>query len=252
MPDTRPYVLSIAGFDPSGGAGILADVKAFEMHRVYGFGVCSALTVQNDTDFRKVQWLGTQEITEQLEPLVSRFDIRACKIGIVQNMDVLLEIILYLKRRQPAIQIILDPVLKASAGFAFHGIPEDEKLMPVLQNIALATPNYNEIQQLSPGLPPTDAARTMAQHCAILLKGGHNPEAPGTDYLFQQDFCTALEPTLPVVSPKHGSGCVLSASIAANLALGYILSEACRRGKYYTESFLSSNPTLLGYHQHDS
>ncbi|MFD2514820.1 hydroxymethylpyrimidine/phosphomethylpyrimidine kinase [Pontibacter locisalis] len=252
MPDTRPYVLSIAGFDPSGGAGILADIKAFEQHGVYGFGVCSALTVQSDTDFLKVQWLSAQEIMEQLEPLVSKFKIRACKIGIGQSMDVLLEVILYLKRRQPHIQIVLDPVLKASAGFNFHGALEDQQLKAVLQEITLATPNYNEIQQLNPDLPPTNAAKEMAKRCAILLKGGHNPEAPGTDYLFTQNSCTPFEPTLLSVSPKHGSGCVLSASIAANLALGYTLDEACRRGKRYTESFLSSNDTLLGYHQHDS
>ena len=251
MPGTRPYVLSIAGFDPSGGAGILADIKAFEQHDVYGFGVCSALTVQSDTEFLKVQWLPAQEIIEQLEPLLSKFKISVCKIGIVQSMDVLLEVILYLKRLQPHIQIILDPVLKASAGFAFHDALQLQQLNGVLQEITLATPNYNEIQQLNPDSPPTDAAKKMAKHCAILLKGGHNPEALGTDYLFEQNLCTPLEPSVSAVSPKHGSGCVLSAAIAANLALGYTLPEACRRGKRYTESFLNSNQTLLGYHNHD-
>ncbi|MDX5437251.1 MAG: hydroxymethylpyrimidine/phosphomethylpyrimidine kinase [Pontibacter sp.] len=251
MSDTRPYVLSIAGLDPSGGAGILADIKTFEQHGVYGFGVCSALTVQNDTDFGKVQWLPVQEIIDQLEPLVSKFPILSCKIGIVQSMDVLLEVILYLKRLQPQIQIVLDPVLKASAGFAFHDALQEQQLNAVLQKLTLATPNYNEIQQLNQGLEPTDAATEMAKHCAILLKGGHNPEAMGIDYLFYQDTCTALEPTLSTISPKHGSGCVLSAAIAANLALGHTLEEACRRGKRYTESFLNSNQSLLGYHKHD-
>jgi hydroxymethylpyrimidine/phosphomethylpyrimidine kinase len=252
MPDARPYALSIAGFDPSGGAGVLADVKTFEMHRVYGFGVCSALTVQTDTDFLKVQWLRIEEILEQLEPLVKKFSIQACKIGIVENLEVLLEIILYLKKRQHDIQIVLDPILKASAGFTFHGSVEPIKLTDILREIRLITPNYDEMQQLNADLPPTEVAQSLAAHCAVLLKGGHNPEAPGTDYLFEQETCTALEPTLPTVYPKHGSGCVLSAAIAANLALGNTLTEACRRGKRYTESVLSSNQSLLGYHTYDS
>ncbi|AKD04256.1 hydroxymethylpyrimidine/phosphomethylpyrimidine kinase [Pontibacter korlensis] len=252
MPDTRPYVLSIAGIDPSGGAGIFADIKTFEQHRVYGFGVCSALTVQNDTDFLQVQWLGAREIIKQLEPLVTKFKISSCKIGIVQELDVLLDVMLYLKSRQPHLQIILDPVLKASAGFAFHGILEDEKLTAVLREITLLTPNYNEIQQLNGDLSPKEAAKALAKHCAVLLKGGHNPEAPGTDYFFASDSCITLKPTLSNVSPKHGSGCVLSASVAANLALGHTLPEACRRGKRYTELFLSSNNTLFGYHNYDS
>lgn len=251
MPDSRPYVLSIAGFDPSGGAGVLADIKTFEALGVYGFGACSALTVQSDTDFLKVSWLGTHDIIEQLEPLVNKFTIHACKIGIIKNLDVLLEVILYLKNQQRDIRIILDPVLKATAGFAFHGILESEKLAAVLCDLSLVTPNYDEIQQLNKSLSPLEAAKYLARYCAILLKGGHNPEAPGTDFLFEQGSRTALPPTLPVISPKHGSGCVLSASIAANLALGCTLTEACRRGKRYTESFLSSNQSFLGYHNHD-
>ena len=251
MADTRPYVLSIAGFDPSGGAGVLADIKTFEALGVYGFGACSALTVQSDTDFLRVRWLETHDIIEQLEPLANKFPLHACKIGVVKNLDVLLEIIFYLKSRQPDIRVILDPVLRASAGFAFHGILESERLTAVLRGISLVTPNYEEIKQLKPDLPPIEAAKYLARYCAVLLKGGHNPVALGTDYLFEQDSCIALPPTVPAVSPKHGSGCVLSASIAANLTLGCTLAEACRRGKRYTESFLSSNQSLLGYHNHD-
>lgn len=251
MSGSRPFVVSIAGFDPSGGAGVLADSKTFEALGVYGFCACSAATVQSDTDFIKVNWQEAPAIIEQLEPLVKKFTIGACKIGIVKNLEVLFEVISYLKRRQPAVQIVVDPVLKASAGFAFHSILEHEKLLAVLRQIVLLTPNYEEIQQLCPDLAPTVAARHLAKHGAILLKGGHNPEAPGTDYLFAQGGCIALPPSLPAVSPKHGSGCVLSASIAANLALGHGLTEACRRGKRYTETFLNSNQTLLGYHHHD-
>jgi hydroxymethylpyrimidine/phosphomethylpyrimidine kinase len=251
MPETRPYVLSIAGFDPSAGAGVLADVKTFEMHRVYGFGICSALTIQNDTDFLKVTWLETREIIEQLEPLLDKFKIKACKIGIVKDLETLLAVISYLKERQPDIRIVLDPVLKASAGYTFHSRLDQINLKKILREIQLVTPNYEEIQQLYGDLPPAVAAKTLTAYCAVLLKGGHNPATPGTDFLFQNDTVSALEPGFEVVHPKHGSGCVLSAAIAANLAHGHSLLEACRKGKQYTETFLSSNSTLLGYHPHD-
>jgi hydroxymethylpyrimidine/phosphomethylpyrimidine kinase len=70
MSDHRPYVISIAGFDPSAGAGVLSDLKCFEAHRVYGFGICSALTIQTDSDFLKNDWLSDTQIIDQLHPLL--------------------------------------------------------------------------------------------------------------------------------------------------------------------------------------
>src|SRR5690349_11279118 len=116
----RLYVLSIAGFDPSAGAGVLADVKCFEQHEVYGFGICSALTVQTDSDFIKNDWLDAAQIINQLAPLLAKFPIAACKIGLIKDRVVLLEVIAYLKLHIPSLKIVVDPVLKASSGYEFH------------------------------------------------------------------------------------------------------------------------------------
>ena len=100
-------------------------------------------------------------------------------------------------------------------------------------------------------LPAADAkiaAQQLAQYCAVLLKGGHNTAEPGVDFLYQQEECSSLLPIAGVVTAKHGSGCVLSASITANIALGDDLLTACTKAKIYIEQFLSSNNTLLGYH----
>jgi len=244
----RPYVLTIAGFDPSGGAGVLADCKTFEQHGVYGFGVCSALTVQNDDTFLSSHWLTADQIIEQLEPLISKFVVSACKIGIINSPETLLTIIKYLKEHNPAIQIVWDPVLKASAGYDFHSVNTFHNLEAILAAITLATPNYNELQQLQSIIDEPLIKAERAAFCAVLLKGGHRPDALGVDTLYEPVGSTTLLAGVEKVFPKHGSGCVLSAAITARLGKGENLPEACRGAKQYVETFLNSNQSLLGYH----
>jgi hydroxymethylpyrimidine/phosphomethylpyrimidine kinase len=238
MPATRPYVVSIAGFDPSAGAGVLADCKTFEQHGVYGFGVCSALTVQNDSEFLHVQWLSAAQVIEQLQPLTKKFTIAACKIGIIGSLDILQAVIHFLNQHNRHMHIVWDPVLKASAGYGFHNSIAAEQLSAILRTIDLITPNYEEWQRLSDHAIP----------CAVLLKGGHRPHALGVDTLYEGNESTVIEPGVEQVSPKHGSGCVLSAAITARLAKGDTVRDACRHAKQYIETFLNSNETLLGYH----
>ena len=249
---SRPYVISIAGFDPSAGAGILADVKCFEQHKVYGFGVCTSLTVQNDVNFMQVNWLPATQIIDQLSVLLIRFQPTVCKIGLIENIEVLLQVIKVLKESAPDVKIVLDPVLGASAGFEFHDWNDAlPKLTPVLNRIDLITPNYNELQQMS-ATSNEDVyavAKEWSAYCAVLLKGGHNKTEPGTDYLFEKGSVQSFRPRIQHVYPKHGSGCVLSSAIAAHLALGKSMTQSCRAAKPYIEQFLNSNTTLLGYHK---
>lgn len=249
MSAQRPYVISIAGFDPSAGAGVLADVKCFEQHQVYGFGVCSALTVQTDDAFLQNSWLSAEQIIDQLAPLLTRFKIEACKIGLIQSISVLQEVVEFLRSRAAAVKIVTDPVLKASAGYEFHDWQDEIlKLAPVLRQIDLITPNYHEMLSLSSNEDVMINARRWAQYCPVLLKGGHNHLSPGTDYLFVQDNIDELKPGTGKIYQKHGSGCVLSAAITANLASDHTLRDACKYAKVYIEKFLNSNTTRLGYH----
>jgi hydroxymethylpyrimidine/phosphomethylpyrimidine kinase len=246
MQPTRPYVISIAGFDPSAGAGVLADCKTFEQQGVYGFGVCSALTIQNDHEFFDVQWLSATQIIDQLQPLTKKFAIAACKIGLIGSLDTLQQVITYLTGCNPSLPIVWDPVLKASAGYEFHNKLAAEQLQKVLSAVQLITPNYDELQQLQTNLPLLHEDR--AAWCAILLKGGHRPDAPGVDTLYEADGHKTIEFGGEKAWPKHGSGCVLSAAIAAQLAKGHSLLHSCRLAKQYIEKFLNSNESLLGYH----
>lgn len=250
MQTTRPYVISIAGFDPSAGAGLLADIKCFEQHEVYGFGVCSALTVQTDNEFLSNEWQTAQQIIDQAAPLLKKFKVLACKIGLIQNLEVLQEVLDFLKMQVRDLKIVLDPVIKASAGYGFHGWQDSlTRLIPVLAQLDLITPNYTEMEILAGNLGVHVAANAWSAHCAVLLKGGHAPFNPGTDYLFELGGYRKLKPLVNHIEQKHGSGCVLSAAITARLAHGYSLTEACSLAKVYIEHFLNSNTSLLGYHK---
>ena len=106
MTKPRPYVLSIAGFDPSGGAGILADIKTFENNGVYGFGVCSALTYQNDKEFIHVDWIDPDKIKQQILVLFKKFRIDFIKIGLIENFSVLLQLVKWIRSKNPEVIII--------------------------------------------------------------------------------------------------------------------------------------------------
>lgn len=249
MPKQRPYVLTVAGLDPSGGAGLIADTKTFEAHKVHGLAVCAALTWQNDVMFQKVQWVPLEEIIAQADLLFDRFKIDYVKIGLIENGQVLYHLTQYLKAKNPTVKIILDPVLKASAGFTFHDEVKAEKLVEILRNIYLITPNWAEMQVLYPGQEPLSAGKVAGKYCHVFLKGGHHQENPGKDYLFYKDKIYPFNPKKVVQFPKHGSGCVLSSAITARLARGYKLHKACLKAKDYVTWFLNSNETMLGYHK---
>lgn len=242
----RPTVLSIAGFDPSGGAGINADIKTFEAHQVYGFGVCSALTVQNDIEFHSVHWTAPNLMIQQIDLLFQRFDIAVAKIGLIENLAVLQQITQHLKSLNPNIFIVWDPILKASAGFEFHQKIEAILLKDLCKNIDLITPNRPEFNQLFPNLTPEKV--TQKFQCHLLVKGGHQQGEFSTDVLAQVD--APIQHIQQARSPydKHGTGCVLSAAIAANLSLGYDLFTSCTHAQAYVLRFIDSDVGLLGFH----
>ncbi|MCW2118091.1 hydroxymethylpyrimidine/phosphomethylpyrimidine kinase [Flavobacterium sp. 7A] len=249
MPTSRPFVLSIAGFDPSAGAGVLADIKTFEQHRVYGFAITTANTIQTENEFISIQWTPIELVLQSIQTLFSNYEIKAVKIGIVPSVGYLKKIILLLKQLSPSIIIVWDTILKSSTEFGFLDIENQNELLSVLSKIDLITPNYTEVAQL--GIKENTISKTidnLNKYCSVLLKGGHNLDEIGTDYLYTKDLFFRIIPINAEVYAKHGSGCVLSAAITANLATENNLLVACKKGKKYIESFLLSNTTQLGYH----
>lgn len=250
----RPYVLTIAGFDPSAGAGVLADIKTFETNKVYGLGVPSALTFQNDIEFKDVEWIALDKIISQIEFLQKRFQFEYIKIGLIENLEVLVQLISYFKTNPKSKilnpKFIWDPILKASAGYGFHNGFDKELLQKICKEIYLITPNVPEALILGPSDDAIKNAEHLQQFCNVYLKGGHAIDKKGKDYLFTKEGkLFSYNPKIKEVFPKHGSGCVLSSTITSNLAKGLKLHAACLRAKEYTSNFLISNKTLLGYHK---
>lgn len=247
MSRKRPFVLTIAGFDPSGGAGVLADIKTFEQHKVYGFAINTGNTIQTENAFYEVQWTDIHFVLNSLDKLFGSYSIKAVKIGIVPSLSYLKEIIFAVKTLSPKTKIVWDPVLKSSTEFDFLTVKRDTELNQILKEIDLITPNFNEMKKLFPDFNLLSKSSPTGID-GLLLKGGHNPDKVGVDYLYTPNGIHKYLPKTDNCNEKHGSGCVLSSAITANFALGHNLETACQNAKTYTENYLLSNNTKLGFH----
>ncbi|MGG5209615.1 hydroxymethylpyrimidine/phosphomethylpyrimidine kinase [Chryseobacterium sp. MIQD13] len=245
MQTERPFVISIAGFDPSGGAGILADIKTFEQLTVMGLGICTAMTIQTESQCLSIEWRPIDEILSSINVLMKKYPVRAVKIGVVKDAVFLEKIVETIRSHSAEAKIIWDPVLKSTSEFSFFDLETLFLLENVLKKIDLITPNYNEYGVLY------DLLDHSGNSCSVLIKGGHRNDKTGTDILIGSGKEIVLEPGTGKPAdhyPKHGSGCVLSSAITGWIAKGESLETACSKGKVYIENFLKSNPSLLGFH----
>ncbi|MFT6845555.1 MAG: hydroxymethylpyrimidine/phosphomethylpyrimidine kinase [Flavobacteriales bacterium] len=249
LPTDNLNVLTVAGFDPSGGAGLLADVKVFEQHGLTGLAVNTANTYQNDTEFDGVDWMTVNQIEKQLVVLLRKFEVRYVKIGLIENLTTLKQVIDLLEKyavgKPP--KIIWDPILKASAGFEFHQNVDKDQLTSILKRVYIVTPNLDEANTLFPNTD-WENIEVSPTNCNVLLKGGHGTSEQSTDVLYtetgKQEFVGER-----THNDKHGTGCVLSAAIIANLAGCFDLPRACLKAKEYVTQFIASNNTMLGNHK---
>lgn len=243
MKSERPIVLSIAGFDPSGGAGILADIKTFEQNLVCGFGVLTANTFQTDADVKGLNWIPVSEIKDQIKLLMDRWEIEWFKIGIIESAEVLQQVIQFIIQQNPQAKFVWDPVLRSSSGFPFFR--SDRDIATLLENITVLTPNLPEFEFL---IGNEEKALSLSLNTMIYLKGGHKVEAElGKDILYWNGSKYIFEPQVLGTS-KHGSGCILASAICSNLALNIPVPLAFEKAKQYIEKVLSSNSSLLGWH----
>lgn len=257
MPNKSPYksgkfkavALTIAGYDPSGGAGVLADIKTFECSGVYGVAVITCNTHQNDIAFKSVSWLGKKEKEKNVALLAKRFHVNAIKLGMHKNLDDVWHSLKLCKKYFPKAAIVWDPILAASAGFDLDIKLQKRSLGKILSAISLLTPNQSEVCKIGESADSMEAVLNLSKSCPTLLKGGHSIDKKvSADYLFVKDKQKVYSSSRVKGEGKHGSGCVLSAAITANLAKGDSLEIAIDKGKGYITRFLKSNDTLLGYH----
>ncbi|MFK8037396.1 MAG: hydroxymethylpyrimidine/phosphomethylpyrimidine kinase [Crocinitomicaceae bacterium] len=243
----RPNILTIAGFDPSGGAGILADIKTFEQNSCIGMAVQTANTIQSGSVFLDSNWIGEDVILKQLNILLSSYTFKYVKIGLVPNLILLNTLIKSCIKHNRNVKIIWDPVLSTTSG---HNFDQDlSSIAPILKQIHLITPNHDEALKLSRSENPKDGAYKLSKHCMVLLKGGHCKDNLGYDILFFNDQQIVFKPKSIRYFPKHGTGCILASAITSNLAKGYTLQKSVLRSKRYIEHFIESNSTLIGSHK---
>lgn len=231
-------VLSIAASDPSGGAGIQADLRAIAAHGLYGMAVPTALTVQNTLGVTGVSILEPEFLARQLEAVLSDIRPDAVKIGAMPGAEHA-RVASDLLRKYEIANIVFDPVLASTSGAALGTVEAVELLAPLA---SLLTPNLPEAAKLlgcAPGgIASPDgiesAARELAARfrTAILLKGGHRTDGSFDDFFQPAEGAGEWLPTR-IAPPcgNHGTGCLLSSSIACGLAAGLPLPESIRRAK---------------------
>lgn len=245
-----PFAMSIAGFDPSSGAGITADLKTFESCGVYGLGICSAITFQNQDEYTGTRWTSPEDIFLQCDLQFRKEKPRYIKIGLIENFDVLQKLVNHLTETIPDVKIIWDPILKASAGFSFHensGL--NNQLEDILNKLYLITPNTDELRQLFGTAADTKELQQICREhrLQILWKGGHNRESLSCDRLITPEELFEFSVQRGKYD-KHGTGCVLSAALTARLASGNPLPAACNKAQLYVSQFIDSNNSNLGHH----
>lgn len=217
-----PNVLSIAGLDPSGGAGILADVKTFAALGAYGTAVLTAVTAQNTRGVTAVQQLSAELVVQQLETLLADVRIDAVKIGMLGNVEVVHAVADTL-RRHPLPYVVLDPVMVAKGGdrlldeAAVAALRDD--LLPLC---GLVTPNLPEAAALLDEAEVTDEDGMRAQlerlttlGTGVLLKGGHLDSPASVDLLAVDGTVTRHSAPRVPTQNTHGTGCTLSSAVAA-------------------------------------
>ena len=228
----QPCVLTIAGSDSGGGAGIQADLKTFAAHRVHGLSAIAAVTAQNTRAVTSVHAVPVRELERQLDALFDDFDVAAVKIGMLGRAATVRAVARALAARRPP-HVVLDPVMIATSGAAL--LEPDavralrERLLPLA---TLVTPNVPEAEALTgtrianaAALEPAARALRANTDAAVLLKGGHLPRGSVVDLLLDaRGVVRHVHPRLPVEA--HGTGCTLSSAIAARLGRGEPLRRA--------------------------
>lgn len=242
------YALTIAGFDGSAGAGVLADIKTMHHFGVYGEAVCTALTEQNEDEFLSPGWVSWSHIESQLEVLFKKRSFKFVKIGLVKKAKTLRRIVYFIRAKSPDAFIVWDPIASATAGFNFLRSVEQADFMEVMKMVDLVTPNQDEFKFLGIDRAVASGALELGKDFALLLKGGHSVGCDAVDVLWNRDG-QQYKFTSPRIEGegKHGTGCNLSSAILANLALGKTLPEACEIAKKYMSEFIQSGEGRLGF-----
>lgn len=257
-----PNILSIAGVDPSGGAGILADTKAISALGGYACAVVAALTAQNTRAVTHIHPVPAAFVGAQIDTLFDDVTVHAAKIGMLGQASVIREVADKLSRRCPA-HLVLDPVMVAKSGDLLLDKDAVGELKEALLPLAtMITPNLPEAGVLLGQRAPETLAemRKMAQRLReamnhqeqrwVFLKGGHLPGSDTTDLLHDGDVMVELPGKRIDTVNTHGTGCTLSAALATLLGRGLPAADAAHKAKQYLVNAIAKAGELSVGHGH--
>ncbi len=255
MPRRPPVVLTIAGFDPSSGAGATADLKTIAAHGCYGMACLTALTVQSRRGVHTVQAVPPRLVEATLRELAHDVRFDGVKIGMLATSPVVGAVARFLKRVKPP-NVVLDPVLRASSGAEL--LDGEGRLMLAKRLLPLATvvtPNLEEASVLS-GSRVKSLAEMKRAAARLHRLGARNVVITGGHLKRPVDLLSMTTRLGPIqvefagrrvrTSANHGTGCAFSSALACNLALGRSLPDAVRRAKQYVTGAMANPCALAG------
>ena len=240
MPHTRKQVLTIAGSDSGGGAGIQADIKALSAHGVFAMSVITAITAQNTEEVTDVFELPPAIVASQIDAVFDDFEVSAVKTGMLSSAAII-DVVAAMLKPQNVTNLVVDPVMISKSGHALLKPDAIDTLKTKLFPLALlVTPNVHEAQQLSGiEIKALADARRAAKvihgfGCKyVLIKGGHLLVERGTDLLYDGRFFNVFKGEFIETTHTHGTGCTFASAIAAHLAKGNSMNDAVQAAKTY-------------------
>jgi len=257
----KKVCLTIAGLDPSGGAGVIADIKAFTAFGCFASAAVTSITYQNTTGVFGAEAQSAETVVSQLKPVFEDYTVSAVKSGMLPTSDVI-DAVAEIISKNDAEHFVVDPVVRSTSGFDLIDNDALRSLIRCLFPLAtVITPNIPEAERIS-GIAIESyedivaAAEIMRELGAnnVLIKGGHSikgnrDDTRAVDYLFTDGGVSEFSAPFIETRGTHGTGCVLSAAIAANLAMGKTLNDAIDIAKKYVSNAIAT-PNYLGHGFH--
>lgn len=248
-----PVCLTIAGLDPSGGAGIVADIKTFSRFGCFAAAAVTSVTFQNTQGVFGAVHQTAESVRRQTEAVLDDYTVGAVKSGMLPTREIIETVAALIKERGLK-NVVIDPVVRSTSGFDLIDDAALEALVEKLFPLAdIVTPNLPEAERIAKMKigSETDVAMAAAKMHAmgarcVLIKGGHaeTSRSKAVDYLFLGDRRESFEAEFIETTATHGTGCTLAAAIAANLALGNETRDAVRLAKVFVTDAIKSAPNL--------
>ncbi len=251
-----PVCLTIAGLDPSGGAGIIADIKTFSAFGCFATAAIASLTFQNTQGVFGASHQAAETVRAQIQPILDDFEVAALKTGMLPTREIIEEVARIVAENKLT-NFVVDPVVRSTSGF---DLIDDEALKVLIEKLfplaIVVTPNIPEAERISEikiekAADIEKAARKIQALGArnVLIKGGHLTKAKGKrqkakDFLFIGDNLNIFEAEFIETTATHGTGCTLAAAITANLAIGKTLIESVETAKRFVTEAIRTAPHI--------